>query len=555
VPANANQQLALQQELRMQLVDGQPFAGYRIIRSLGHGGMASVFLALEDEGGVDRHVALKVLPEHLLANEMFYERFQQEASVIAKLEHPNIVPLYRFGVEQVRGIEVPWMALRYIDGGDLRSKLAAGASDSAAMLVILRKIAAALDYAHQRGIVHRDLKPHNVLTTSDHQVYLADFGIAKILEGTRIASPTGDMALGTPEYMAPEQATGETITPATDVYALGIMVFEWLTGSTPYSANTPHALLVKHINESLPIERLRRFPPGVANAVAKATSKTPSERFASADAFIDALEQGFQAATKPARMSTVRQGVFAAGLLLAAAAGTIFWPARRDEPDVANQGSVGAAPSPQKSPEATRSSTLQDEAIIAPRAQVLAPAEQYVADLMAAADLPPADLSVQVLLDPDKDTFVARDEVRIGFMMRDDAYPVVLAYSLDGEATLLYPNSFESTSMKERDRIHWVGRQEQAFRIVVKPPYGVDVIQVAAFRRQEDVKLLLDVLDLQEAGPMFRSVGRDSLKQSLGTMQSRGFGIEMAPAADGTLERGGWGEARRSVRTAASSTD
>jgi serine/threonine-protein kinase len=283
-------------ENAMRLQDGQLFAGYRIERRLGRGGMASVYLAVED--GLTRRVALKVLPEDVAEDEAAVARFAQEAQTVAALEHPNIVPLYRYGVEQ----GVPWMALRLVEGGDLSARLKRPlpASQGVAML---KQIAAALDFAHARGVLHRDLKPQNVLIDGDGHVYLADFGIAKLMAGSSLVRTATGGVLGTPAYMSPEYAQGLTPGPGADIYALGVIAFEWLTGAVPFDADTPQAVLFKHVLEPLPQIALKELPEAVVRVMNQVLDKKPEMRHASAGGFVEALSQAMnqsaQTAIKP----------------------------------------------------------------------------------------------------------------------------------------------------------------------------------------------------------------------------------------------------------------
>lgn len=268
----------------MRLEVGAQFANYTVISRLGRGGMATVYLVREP--GLDRLVALKVLPEHLVDEFRFADRFQQEAQVIAGLDHPNIIPLYRCGITD----DMPWMALRYVDGGDLASRMLAQELAFTEGFAILRGVAAALDYAHRNGVIHRDLKPQNILLTRDHAPYLADFGIAKLLESSaKLKTATGGL-LGTPAYMAPEQARGHPLGPGTDIYALAVICFRWLTGSLPFDADTPHAILIKHVMEPLPLDLLESVSPAIVAVLQRGLAKLPTERYATAGALISELE-------------------------------------------------------------------------------------------------------------------------------------------------------------------------------------------------------------------------------------------------------------------------
>ena len=237
----------------MLLVPGASLGPYRIIEPLGRGGMASVFRAYE--AGLDRYVALKVLPREFLHDETFAERFKREARTLAGLEHPNIVPIHAFGIED----GTPWMAMRLVPGGTLASLSRKGRLAHSRILDILEGVAEALDYAHARGVIHRDVKPQNVLLDESERVYLADFGIARMVEGATIVTQKG-VITGTPQYMAPEQVSGDTLDGRCDVYALGIITYELLTGHVPFSADTPVAVLIKHVSEPIPLQPLAGLP-------------------------------------------------------------------------------------------------------------------------------------------------------------------------------------------------------------------------------------------------------------------------------------------------------
>jgi serine/threonine protein kinase len=275
----------------MRFEAGSQFAGYTVVSRLGRGGMATVYLVREP--GIDRLVALKVLPEHLVDDTQFSARFEQEARLIGSLDHPNIIPLYRYGITD----DVPWMALRYVDGGDFATRLTARPLPVPEGLSMLRGVASALDYAHRKGVIHRDLKPQNILLTGDGAVYLADFGVAKMLEGASGANTAAGEVLGSPPYMSPEQAQGLQLGPYTDVYALAVICYQWLTGSLPFDADTPHAILLKHIMEPLPTVSLSLLSPNVATVLERGLAKHPEQRFQSASALIAELEQALYSAT------------------------------------------------------------------------------------------------------------------------------------------------------------------------------------------------------------------------------------------------------------------
>jgi hypothetical protein len=271
----------------MALAPGSTVGPYRILEQLGRGGMATVHKAYE--AALDRDVALKVLPAEFLHDETFAERFQREAKVVARLEHPNIVPIHAFGIEG----GVPWMAMRLVPGGTLSALIKKQRLEASRVVAILRGVAEALDYAHAKGIVHRDVKPQNVLLDEHERVYLADFGISRMVEGSSALTATG-MISGTPHYMSPEQATGKKVDHRADLYALGIVAYEMLTGRVPFAADTPVAVLLKHVTEPLPLPSTMDFPEPAVRAILKCVAKSATDRWPSGRAFVDALAAGLE---------------------------------------------------------------------------------------------------------------------------------------------------------------------------------------------------------------------------------------------------------------------
>ncbi len=221
---------------------GQVFGQYKLGARIGKGGMAAVYRARQES--MDRDVAIKVMAAELAHNEEFVARFEREARVIARLQHPHILPVIDFG----RSGEFVYLVMRMVDGGTLSDRLIEGSLTIEHVNRFLSQVGSALEYAHQRGVIHRDLKPNNVLLDDADNTYLTDFGIAKMIAGV-----TGNQALtstgavmGTPAYMAPEQWRSEPVDARTDIYALGIILYEMLIGGLPFQADTPFGMMYKH---------------------------------------------------------------------------------------------------------------------------------------------------------------------------------------------------------------------------------------------------------------------------------------------------------------------
>lgn len=222
---------------------GQNLGQYEIIEEIAKGGMATVYRARQ--ASIGRDVAIKVLPAKFTHDENFIERFNREVEVIAQLQHPHILPVYDYGEFE----DMPYIVMAYIKGGTLTDRINNGPMPSDEVARMVHQIADALDFAHSKGIVHRDFKPSNVLLDERGNTYLADFGLAKITEsGSEI---TGTMIVGTPHYMAPEQARAGDVTGSVDVYALGVTIYQMLTGHAPYKAPTAAGVMVAHITEPI----------------------------------------------------------------------------------------------------------------------------------------------------------------------------------------------------------------------------------------------------------------------------------------------------------------
>lgn len=256
---------------------------YEIKRELGRGGMATVYEAHDPR--FEREVAVKVLPREMLHDPQFRARFEREAKTIAMLEHPAIVPVYDFGEEDGQ----PYFVMRFMPGGSLSDRLKGGPLSLQEAARIFSRLAPALDSAHAKGIIHRDLKPGNILFDQYGEPYISDFGIAKLSESQ--VSMTGSGIVGTPAYMSPEQAQGEKIDGRSDVYGLGVILFEMLTGQQPFQGDTPMSVVVKHITDPVPhiLDVRPDLPVGVEKIVEKALAKERDERFSTSQQLTDAL--------------------------------------------------------------------------------------------------------------------------------------------------------------------------------------------------------------------------------------------------------------------------
>lgn len=266
---------------------GRQLGPYQIEREIGRGGMSVVYKAFDPRR--KRDVALKVLPAYFQHNRQFLARFQREAAAAGRLRHANIVRIYDAG--QADGYHC--LAMEYADGGSLADELARHGRPLrlSRAVEIVRQVAAALDYAHSRDLVHRDLKPNNVLLTRDGRVLLCDFGIAKIFGQTTITDP-GDL-VGTPAYMAPEQALGRRdVDHRADVYALGVLLYEMLTGDVPFDGDTPLVVLRAIVDDAprRPTQANPRIPPGIESVILRALQKDRQRRFQSAGDLASALQ-------------------------------------------------------------------------------------------------------------------------------------------------------------------------------------------------------------------------------------------------------------------------
>ena len=309
--------------------------GRYIIKSeLGRGGMATVYLAFDPS--FNREVAVKVLPREMLHDPQFRARFEREIKMAAGLEHPAIVPVYDVGEDNGQ----PYFVMRLMTGGSLAGLIGKGKIPLEETAQIVSKIAQGLTYAHKKNVIHRDLQPDNILFDDNGDPFIADFGVARLTEST--GSLTGSGVIGTPAYMSPEQAQGSPIDSRSDIYGLGVIVYQMLSGQQPYNADTPMGVVIKHITEPVPeiLSMIPSLPPGVDDLIKRAMAKDRTKRYATAVELAKALnlvafgnEGSFPTTTtgiRPAVFSAPRQPVAAktwlivAGVIVAVVAVGVF---------------------------------------------------------------------------------------------------------------------------------------------------------------------------------------------------------------------------------------
>jgi serine/threonine-protein kinase len=263
----------------------QSIGRYRIQSELGRGGMATVYHAIDPRS--NREVAIKVLPREMLHDPTFRARFEREIKTLVGLEHPSIVTIYDVGDEDGQ----PYFVMRYMQGGSLADRIKTGRISLQETAVIIEKIAKGLAYAHKKGLIHRDLKPDNILFDNENNPFISDFGIAKLSGGT--GNLTDRNTLGSPAYMSPEQAQGQKLDPRSDVYSLGVTIYQMLSGRRPYNADTSIGVAVKHVTEPVPeiLKSLPTLPLEMDKVIKTAMAKNRDERYASAIDLAKALNQ------------------------------------------------------------------------------------------------------------------------------------------------------------------------------------------------------------------------------------------------------------------------
>ncbi len=285
----------------MEDLTGKQLGPYQIVSPLGEGGMAAVYKAYHP--AMERYVALKILPRDFASKPEFVARFKQEAKVVAGLQHPHILPVFDFG--EAEGYT--YLVMPFIKSGTLTDLLKGDPLPLGQIRDLISQVGNALDYAHARGLVHRDVKPSNVLLDETGNCLLSDFGLAKILEASEKLTISGAI-MGTPAYMSPEQGLGKALDGRTDIYSLGVILYEMATGRTPYKAETPMAVMLKHISAPLPSPSTvnPNLPESVEGVILKALAKDPDDRYQTAGAMVKAINS-VQGEMAPAAASSGAQ--------------------------------------------------------------------------------------------------------------------------------------------------------------------------------------------------------------------------------------------------------
>ena len=260
-------------------LSGKQLGGYEFLNVIGYGGMATVYRARQLS--MQRIVALKVLPRQFMQDDTYMQRFHREVEIVSRLEHRNIVPVHDYGEFDRQ----PYIVMRYMPAGSVDDLLRSGPLDFELTQKIIEQIAPALDYAHTKGVLHRDLKPSNILMDDNGDAYLTDFGIARVLgENMGGISITTKHVVGTPAYMSPEQAQGQSLDNRSDIYSLGVTLFEMATGHRPFVAETPYGVAVLQVTTPPPAPRTLNvnIPVPLENVIMRTMKKKPDERYNSA---------------------------------------------------------------------------------------------------------------------------------------------------------------------------------------------------------------------------------------------------------------------------------
>ncbi len=270
---------------------GETVGRYRITEQLGQGGMATVYRAYD--ANLDRYVAIKAMHQAFREDTNFLARFKREAQIVAKLRHPHIVTVHEFDEHHGQ----PYLVMEFIEGETLKARLTRKPFTMKETVATMTAVGQALTYAHEQGVLHRDIKPSNILLDKAGRPYLTDFGLARMVQAGE-STLSQDMLLGTPQYISPEQAQGiRELGPATDIYSLGIVLYQLVVGRVPYSADTPYAIIHDHIYKPLPMPSQvnPNVPPEVERVLLKALAKEPGDRFQSAVEMVSAFQAAVEA--------------------------------------------------------------------------------------------------------------------------------------------------------------------------------------------------------------------------------------------------------------------
>jgi serine/threonine protein kinase len=279
----------------MPFTQGEQVGPYRIVEKLGRGGMATVFKAYH--ANLDRYVALKVLHPAFMEDPNFRARFQREARVVAKLEHPNIIPVYDFAEHDGK----TYLVMKFVEGETLKAQLQKRPLTPEEGVELIETVGEALAFAHKQGILHRDVKPSNVMIADDGHIYLMDFGLARIASAGE-STLSSDMMIGTPQYISPEQAMGaRDLDAGTDIYSFGVLIYELVVGQVPFIADTPFSIIHDHIYTPLPLPRALNpnVPESIERLLLKALAKDRNDRFETVEEMVAAFKAAIQGEPLP----------------------------------------------------------------------------------------------------------------------------------------------------------------------------------------------------------------------------------------------------------------